>query len=449
MRSPEAKDTMRRIRLLLALAPGLWALTAATPLDAQLGGQYTTPGRPSNPRPIPTKEEFKSKLDSSPWKAGSIRLSPWLGLQNATFIDNLNNLGQDEGNDFTLTVGAGLRGYLPAGRKVLFAAHALPEYVWWQDDEDKRRLNGRFGLGLFVFFNRATLELSQRRLERQGFFSSEIQALTTTRSDLSTFSMDVELARNLSLFALVTRQEANNQEDETTIFDALDRTEESGKVGLRFENEEGWSLEVSHEDLSSEFATDARNLSSSGTTQRAILGFDGSRMGFHLTLANNDFEGDVGSEFGTFTEATGAVDVLWNVHQRFRLLGYARRDLRYSVNESYSHVVAQRQGATFGLDFEYAYLNLFAETGEDDFVITSLDSLQRLDDVTAYGADLQISLKKFDLSVRTLRTEYDSNLDSFDRNVTSVNFGIRLEALASLSSKLLEKLSIGRGNTDW
>ncbi len=453
MKSSEVTNLSRRNKLLTVLALGLWLLVAAAPLGAQFGlptsTQYATPGAPSSSRPRPSKDEFKSKLLEAPWKVGSLRLSPWLGLQDAAFVNDLNNLSQVENDDFTMTVGAGLRGYLPAGPKVLFAAHALPEYVWWQDDADKRSLNGRYGLGMFVLFNRMTLELSQRQSAQQGYFSSEIQTLTTSRYDTSTFSLDVEVTPNLSLFGLATRREQRNEEDENVTFSALDRTEEVKSIGLSYEDSWGWELGLSYASVSTDFASDARTLSNSGSSQYATVGLDRPGIGFRLTLANNDREAEEGSEFGDFDESTGAFDVVWEPHQRVSLLGYVRRDQTYSVDGSYSQIVAMRQGGRVNFDLSQAVLGLYAEAGEDDFVATSAEAAKRFDEVTAYGADLQFKLKGTSVSVRALRTEYDSNLDGFDREITSVNFGLKLEAISRFTSEVIERLSLGDGKTDW
>lgn len=436
---------LRPLPVVLTLA----AWFAAAPLCAQLGTQYRPPGAPAVLRPQPSRDEFKIKLENSPWKLGRLHVSPWLGLEDVSLVENLGNQGQSASEDFTVTVGAGLRAYVPASRKVIWAAHVLPEYVWWQDNEAKRDLNGRYGLGLFAFFNRMTLELSQRRIEGQGFFSSEIQALTSLRQDVSTFNLEVEISPYLSLFALATRQEHLNEETETETFSALDREVTNGTIGLRYENSWGWTVDVSHMDLSSDFAAQARALSNSGTATAATIGLDRSPILLNLSLAANDREAIEGSEFGSFTETTGAFDALWKPKTRLAFLGYVRRDLRYAVNADYTQIVAQRQGASVSFGLGDAVVGLYAETGEDDFAAVSLATRQRLDDVTAYGAALLVDYRGLSLSVRASRTEYDSNLDDFDREVTSLGFSIKLDVVTRLTSELIERLSLGRSDTDW
>ncbi len=434
----------------LALAYGapLWAQ-----YGAQFGAQYVPPGTPMLFRDRPSKSAFEENVKNAPWKLGDLRLSPWLGLRDGSLVRAVDGFGSTTGDDYTLTFGAGLRGYLPVGSKGVLAAHALPEYVWWGDNENKRSLNGRYGLGMFVFFNRMTIELSHRRLQQQGYFSSEIQDLTTSRNDLSTFGIDVEIASNLFLFGAASQTELRNQEEESAVFSTLDRTEESAMVGLRFENPRGWSLELKHEDRTNDFDSGARGLSNSGTSQIATLGLDRNRIGLRLTVAANDLEADEGSDFGTFDDTTGSLDVYWQPHTRIALLGYARRSQSYSVDERYSRILAERKGARINFDIDRATLALFGEVGEDDYATRSSDFADRVDDVTAYGAELQVQLNELSFRVRAARTDYDSEFDVSDREVSSLSFAVDLAMISEFTSrivgKLTDKLTFGNAESDW
>ena len=441
----KSTDTLR-----FTLALGLWALAADAPVGAQMeGAQFSSPGTPAPTRGRPSKDEFQDKLKDSPWTAGPLHIRPWLGLKDISLVETLNEQGEAEGEDFTLTAGAGLRGYLPIGQKVLWAAHALPEYVWWQDTDAKSRLNGRYGLGFFAFLNRLTIELSHRRIEQQRYFSSEIQTLTSSQVDASTLNLNLALTTNLSLFGLALQNETDNLEDESPRFAALDRTEEVGTIGLRYENSRGWGAEIAHIDRSDDFATEARNLSNSGTSQTAMLSLNRTEFGFRLRLTANDRETDDGSDFGTFTDTTGSLDVLWKPRSRLALLSYVRRNQAYSIDADYSQILVERLGGRIDFDLSKAVLFVFAETGEDDYTKISFDVAERLEDVTAYGASLQIDLKEISFRVSASRAEYDSNLDGFDREVSRLDFSVKLEAISRLSSQLVDRLSLGRSETVW
>ncbi len=445
MKPRKAVHWLWSIKLLTFLALTLSPLAAGAPASAQ----YVAPGRPVYPaRHGPSKDDFQSKLKESPWTVGTFRLSPWLGLRDVSIVTDLNQQGEDLGDDFTLTVGAGLRGYLPAGTKVIFAAHALPEYVWWQDNEDKKGLAGRYGLGVFGYFNRLSLELSQRRLEQQGYFSSEIQALTTSRNDVSTFSFGLEVARNLSLFGIASDTEYHNEEGGAT-FSALDRTTESGLIGVRYSNPRGWALELGYSDSSNDFADGARDLSNTGTAELASIIFDRSKIGFRLDLSFEQREADEGSAFGSFNDTTGSFNVLWQPSDKTAILGYVRRDQTYSVDDRFTLLLQERQGARFNYAFGRGSLGLFGEVGEDEFEAASPGLPDRIDDVTAYGADLRIELREVSLSVRAVFTDYDSGFAEFDRDSTRLQFSVGFEAIRKFTSGLVEKLSLGSPGTDW
>ncbi len=377
-------------------------------------------------------------------------LSPWLGLRDFSIVSDLND--QAGGRDVTLTMGAGLRGYLPAGSKGLVAAHAIPEYVWWRDAESKRRLNGRYGLGVFVFLNRLRLELSQRRLEQQRFFSSEIHSLTSLRDDISTLSLGLEVTPRISLIGGVNILDHSNREQDNAASFALDRKEENGFIGVRYENAGGYILELAHMDLASDFADRARNLSNSGTAEQVSIGLDRRRLGFRLDFAFNRRQADQGSDFGRFDDTTGSFNVLWTPSNSFAILGYARRAQNYSIDERFALYLQERLGARTDFDFGRVGISLFAEIGQDDFQASSPAGSHRIDDVIAYGAELAIKLREVKLSARATYTDYDSDFEQFeqfDRGVTRFEIGIEIRAVSRFTSKLVDKMSLGSAGTDW
>ncbi len=442
---PLRGDPPRRISPRTMLVVSLSVLVAGAPL----GAQYTAPGTPILARHSPSKAEFQEKVGHTLWQAGPFALSPWLGLLDASIVSDLNERGEIGEEDFTLTVGAGLRGYLSAGPKAILAAHGLPEYVWWQKDEAKRRLNGRYGLGFFVFFNRLTLELSQRRLDQQRFFSSEILALTTSRDEVATFSLELEVAPNLSLLGIAMSRDHENLEKGNTLFSALDRTDENRLIGVRYENPRGWTAELGHMDLAGEFADGARNLSNSGTAELASIGLSRPRIGFRLELAFNAREAEEGSDFGRFDETTGSFDVLWEPSRNIDILSYVRRAQIYSADNHFSYFLEERQGARVGFIHDRIGWGLFAEFGEDHFRATSPALPDRIDDVTAYGAEVEINLRLVKVRLRATRTDYDAGFDELDRAVTRFELGVGLEAISRFTSRLSDKLGLGSAGTDW
>ncbi|MEM7349339.1 MAG: hypothetical protein AAF657_00940 [Acidobacteriota bacterium] len=414
------------------------AVISASPSDAQ----YTSPGIAETTEAIPEKESFDNSINNARWNAGPIRLSPWIGLRDVSFVSTQSQASTETEEDFTLTVGGGLRAYLPTG-KFIWAAQALPEYVWWDEDEAKRGLNGRFGLGLFGYFNRLQLEVSQRREEVQNYFSAEVQELTTNRVDTSRFAVEVEVARRLEVFGNASLRSFTNEEDDRLLFSQLDRDEEVFTVGLRYTTPKGLSIGLGLEDSTTELEDGGRNLSNSGTSELVEVVYSGGQFSLRLALAFRDLEADDGSDFGVFDDTTGRLEALWNPSSRTSLLTYARRSQVLSVDLQNAFVLAERQGVRFEYSRDSSRIGVYAEVGEDEFDRINASAGGRIDDTTALGAELQFEVNDlFRVSLNALYTDYDSNLDSFDRDITSFGFAIQLGSLA-------DRLSLGRSGGDW
>ncbi len=426
----------------LGLTLTLFLVLGEMPLSAQ----YTSPGDVGTTNSIVQESLFETHLNEAEWNLGSVRLRPWLGVRDASFVTFQDDLSDprasDAENDFTATVGAGLRGYLPTG-KLIWAVHALPEYVWWEKNENKSGLNGRFGLGVFGYFNRLRFEVSQRRLEEQNFFSSEVQELTTQRNDTSRAAVEIDIARRLELFGIAELNEIQSEEDESALFPLLDRDEEAVTVGLRYRSPRGWMAGLAYEDSSTDFPVGARQLSNSGTSELVSLGYEGTQFSFRLNLAFRSLEGDVGSEFGDFDETTGAFEALWAPSTRSNILAYSRREQGFSVNLGATYSLTERQGVRLSYDLGQAVLGLVAEVGEDEFATVGSGNIDRIDDVTEFGADLQFEVADlFDVALRVRFSEYDSNFAAFDRDITTVGLSIQL-------GSLIEKLKLGEAGGDW
>ena len=410
--------------------------------NVPLSAQYISPGVVETTRAIPDKEVFDKSIDQVGWNLGSLRVRPWYGLRDAAFVSTRDQETATSEEDFTLTFGAGLRAYLPTG-KLMWSAHALPEYVWWQDDEAKRGLNGRYGLGVFGYFNRLRFEVSGRRVERQEFFSAEVQELTSTAIDTSRLSVEVDVARRLGLFGSAELRTFRSEEVESALFPRLDRDEDVFTVGLRYHSPRGWYTALALEDRTTEFPAEARDLSNSGTSELLELGFTGGRFGARLALAFRDLEADAGSDFGRFNETTGSLEILGKPSARVALLTYARRGQTFSVDLRNAFILSERQGVRFNYTYRSSVFGVFAEVGEDELAAVGSLVAQRIDDVNVLGADVRFDIGDLlGVSLQVLYSEYDSNFDSFDRDVTDVGFSVQL-------GSLIDKLRLGQAAEDW
>lgn len=431
----------RRFRPWAAFVAGLCCAVVLGGLVGPAAAQYSAPGTSTPSDEMPTEKSLEENIEAAPWQTGGLRILPWAGFRDVALVRIQDESG-DEADDFTATFGAGVRAYLPVGGKVYWAAHALPEYVWWSDQDSKRRTNGRYGLGMFGYFNRLKVEASYRLDETQRFFSNEIQELTTTQQLVTRLGAEVKLGARLSVFALGERFEQENQEDDNPQFALLDRDEEKVSAGVRYRAPRGWMVGLGYEDNDVEFEAGARNLSNTQTATRFELGFEGNRLDAIILLRALEQEPEVASDFRPVDETLGNVDLLWNLSERVAMLTYARRDVFYSLDADQSHYLGERFGGRLDFDLRKAVLGAFVELGEDDYVPLGAQT-PRLDDVTTFGAFLDFQFRDLlVVSVQLRETQYDSNFEIFDRDVTNLGLSVEL-------GSLLRRLNLGGGGGQW
>ncbi|RMH17266.1 MAG: hypothetical protein D6696_16215 [Acidobacteria bacterium] len=413
---------------------------------------FIIPGTSGRGFGIPDKQTFDDRIEEAPWDAGAIHLAPWIGIRDATNVASTNvGTGTADDDDFTLTAGAGLRAYLRSGPRVVWAAHALPEYTWWANDDNRRRFNGRYGVGGFFYLNRLELEISQRLVEEQQFFSSEVQRLTPNSRAISRAVLDLHLARSLWLSVNGERIRRRNKEDGNAVLASLDRTEEDYSARLDFRSPRGWEVGIGYHAGSFDFARGARDLSSDSDGLVFDALFTGNRFAGLLQLRQRRLEPKPGSELPASDETTGVLQTVWEIAERSALLTYYRRALGFSVSDGASFFVAERAGARWqaGLG-DRLNLSLYAEIGEDQFEARGTSGLVRLDDVTSFGGDLEFSLRaEIGLRLQVQRSEFDSSDPAFDRDVTTFGIALQLRPIEKLSRKISERLRLGSAAGVW
>jgi len=406
-------------------------------IASPLAAQYIAPGTTQRSDEVPYPEEdLRTGVDQAAWRRGALRFSPWLGLNDLSLVSSRTELGERE-SDVTASAGGGLRAYLKNGRKVIWTAHVLPEYVFWKDNKAKEGWNGRFGAGFFAYGNRLDLEASWRRVERQSYFSSEIRELTTRRDDVSRLVFDLELHPRLSLVGGYALTGIRSQEGGG--FSSLDRDE--GKLALKLlVRAGGWRIGAGFEDLTTDFTTAARNLSYEGESGLFHLGYEGPRFALRLDTAHLSLAPQEGSVFVPFEDTTGALEALFNLGEDSSLFVYSSRRLDYSIRGGDSNVLAERLGSRLNFRLFQVQVGLTAETGEDAYRNLA-GTAGRLDEVFSYAAVLGFELRGFTVRFEALRSEYDSNFDVFDRDVVTWGFSIELGAL--------RKFALGEGDPLW
>jgi len=432
------RSTRSLTRSIMALA-----LLAAFPAAAQLS-QYNAPGSLLQ-RPSSKKEQMEQALEKARWHLGPFRLSPWFAIRDAAYVSDVfsgssgGSAGQvEEEPDFTITLGAGLQGLVPFGSKTFFTFDALPQYVWWQEQDERRRLNGYYGAGLYAFFNRLSAEATARRAEEQGVLTPEFEQRIHSRQDRIAGSLELKISP--ALFAFVSAEalemdaltEDLGDDPRLPPFQQLDRQERVLRGGLEYRSGDRLRLAVGAERSEVEFALDeaGRDRSNSGTAPIVEAAYKGPRIQIEGALAFRSLEPEPGSEFVPFDETTGQVQVSWTPKWRLSYRLYGSRGLDYSLEESYSHFTADRLGAAITSKVGRASaVSLFAETGVHDYVASRPGALAREDDFTAYGTSIQLQLEdRLRLNLGAVRSELDSSLPGLDRSLTVFQTSIEISA---------------------
>lgn len=413
------------LTLTLVVAAGLVGGRAAAQFR-----QYVPPGEFEETRD-PMQLRLERAMQASRWRAGRFFVDPWFGVRNLSYQDNVRGSGAaNPQSDVSATIGAGLRLFRPIGPESTFAAHALPEYVWWQDLSERRRLNGRYGVGLFGNFGRAGVELSASRREDASFFSRQLETRVNTRYDVGLAGLEVEAGAGFSVFAAAElRRMRFLDEDDPQLadLDLLDRNEELLRAGVRFSPAAGLTIGLGVEDSSADFQADVRDRSNSGTSPVLQLGFVGTRFDIAANLAARELEPEPGSIFVPYEEITGRAQLQLTLGGRLRLQLYGNRNLVYSTQPLWVYFDDSAVGLGLLTSLgRPASLRLFVEQGSNDYTAVATGRVDRIDDLDGYGGEIRLSLGRYTLLLGTSRTRYDSNLDQFDREITVIrsSFGL-------------------------
>lgn len=431
------RPSTRSTRSFLALA-----LLVAAPAAAQFS-QYTAPGSLLQ-RTTSKREQMEQALENARWRLGPLRLSPWFAIRDAAYVSDAFSgssggpAGQlEEDPDFTITLGAGLQGFVPFGSKTFLTFDALPQYVWWQEQDERRRLNGYYGAGLFAFFNRLNAEVTARRAEEQGVLTPEFEQRIHSRQDRIAGVLELEVFPTLFAFATAEAIELDALEEELgddprlPPFQQLDRQERVLRGGLEYRAGDRLRLAAGVERSEAEFLLDesGRDRSNSGTAPILEAAYTGPRIQIDGEVAFRSLEPEPGSEFVPFDETTGRLRASWTPRWRLSYTLYGSRGLDYSLDEGYSHFTADRLGLAVGSKVGRASaVNLFAETGVHDYAVLGLVP-PREDDFTAYGTTVQLQLQeRLQLRLGVVRTELDSQLPGLDRSLTVFQTSVEVSA---------------------
>ncbi len=379
-----------------AVSTAVLSLVLTSPLAAQVR-QYTPPGGAAD-EATGRKESLDKAVEEARWHAGPVRLDPAIWISDLAWVDRPADAVSDSGSDLTARAGAGLRAYLPVGSKTTVAAYALPEYVWWKERAEERRVNQRFGLGTFTYFNRLAIALTAQRNEDFDYATGEILQRYTSRNEMLALDLEVPILHRLTVFAHGADTSVRSLVDSASdpllasFFDDLDRDDLAYRGGVRYYPSEKLRIGAGVGHSETEFVSGALDGSNAGDFWYLEAGYERPKLLVDLLYQENRLAAKGGSEFSDFDSSTGGARVEWIPRESFRVRLYGARQLAYSLLvEDASAYVDQMAGA--GVDFAIGWrlrLDLYGETGRHSYQGDAVTA--RVDDVASYGVDLRVEL---------------------------------------------------------
>lgn len=394
--------------------------------------QYTPPGGPQE-HPQTREERLKLEIEAARYHLGPVRISPEVGIKDVAYVRNLFESGTTAPADVTATVGAGARGYLRTGPKVVWVGRVLPEYVWWRQRKDSRNLNVSYGLEGLGFFNHFFLGAAAERNEGQAILTPEVPELASSRDDRLQATAEVRFTGALSSFATVSQNQqkglVDNLDDRLLgEVSFLDRTEQVLRGGVRWRPQRGWTLGLGAERSQVDFERRERDSSNSGTAPVLEVLVDRNRFFFQLDAAARSLETRDGSRFVPFDGVTGNIGLSIRPKRTIEVWTYGSRNLVYSLSPSYAYLDDRRAGMSVVLTTGRRLVTrVYAERGTNEYAAFSPAAPGRSDQVRSFGGSLRFLVTELLMvSAQVTRSHFDSNLPGDDRTFTSGGLSVRL-----------------------
>ncbi len=408
--------------LVLAL---LW-LTPAV-VGAQVA-QYTSPGQ-FDLHAGSEQERIDGAIQEARWQVGRVYINPWLSLRDIAWVNDFgseNVLGERpqrrRGTDFTASFGAGLRAYLPVGSGLSLAAHALPEYAWWQEREERRRLNGRLGLGLFGSAGRTSVEATVTRDDGIRFFSREFEERVNQRRERASFEIGISLVGAFSFFgqAESSRHRVIREgQEELLQLAALDRDETRYTIGGRYRFVRGLQVGLGFQVYEAEFENRDDLRATEGEAVVLTLRHGGPLWSMSALVASQSLEIGRGPGRRQDDRVRGNIRANWAATTRFGVQLFADRNRAFSFQAASPFFDDTRYGIGLRTNLgSRVNARIFVEAGDLSFASFDRAGAARADDFEAFGGDVFVALRGVRFGVGATRTKYDSSLPQFDRSVT-------------------------------
>ena len=405
------------------------AWTAADGL-AQLQ-QYTAPGSLALPQ-VASQDRLEQAVEEARFRLGPIAWAPWFAFKDLTYISGTGTSASGDDADLTGTVAGGIHAYVQPRRRIIFAAHAIPEYVWWNNRESRNVVNGSYGAGIFAFLSRFTLEAVAVKSRHQEFLSSEYEDLVNTRRDDGRVNLEIPLFGRTSLYGTAEStawryREEDLAGEEGLALLSLDRDEKRAGGGLRWHLREGFTLGLGIERLDVTFLHPERDRSNSGDVRVVQADWEGANLALSVHLSSMSLEPEAGSQFVAFDDNLGSVQLQLHPKGRTRLMAYTGRNLVFSYLGEAPYFVDARTGVSVERNLGYrSGARIFAERGRSEYPTSVGADEGRDQEFTTLGAGVALQIRRsLSVHLEASRSKYTSTEGGTDRDVTRFQVALR------------------------
>lgn len=413
-------------------ALGLTALLAA-PLQSQL-----IDDRVPRERTVPLREAIVQEIADARYHFGPFRLTPILQINNLGYSNNVfaTNDEDERQRDFTATVAGGVHYVAPIGRKLFLRGDLLPEYTYYHELEHNRSSGGTYSGSALALFNRVSLEAGLSRVDRVQLVSSEIDRPASSEQNGFISRAEIDLTGRISAFGShETRDYAYDAIDidgnPFPFFEQLEREDAATRVGARYKFTDFFDVSVLTENTTSDFVTQELDRNNESNAVLVGVHYDRPRMFVNLTAGRRKGEGsEPNSKFPEYNELTGSYFATWRFARPVEFDVFGHQGIIPAVFQSNPYLLERRNGV--GLRYRLGrrlIVRNSVEIGSNDYPIAVLSNntnVRRADDVLAYGGSVAVRVwRNVAFVVEAVQTDYDSNIDSFDRDVLRVGTSIQ------------------------
>lgn len=407
-------------------------------LSVLLGGtaraqfpQYINPGSLALAEPD-EKATIEKAMGDALWRFGDVRIQPLLGVRNIGYVSNISGDPGSRVDDYTGTAVIGVKAYLPVGKKVILAAHAMPEYAWWKKTNPLRTWQYRYGAGFFGYFNRLTIAAKATAEDQQSYVSNELDSPANITHERGEVNAAVRVSGPISLFFGGSQDRVKYDDNGLDRFfpaaiENLNRRENVLRGGVKYTRNNGFELGLGYEQDATDFTRSARDRSNKGGGPLLTVHHTGDRWVADIDAAYRKLEERDDATFREFKSVSGGGRIGVKTGGRTEIDVYGSKGLFYTLQAGTDYAAEQRLGISGQILLGWrTQLRAYYEVGDSTFrsAVDALDE-RRKDDFDTVGIEAQF---KFGESA-TLRlgynhTVFDSNQDAFDRTLNNIQFSV-------------------------